>query len=70
MLALLLWLVPPFFDWAVLNAVVRARQRGLPRRAHEHGACWGVIAEKCRLILFGRYPFEEQWRPLVAPARC
>jgi general L-amino acid transport system permease protein len=25
-----------------------------------------VIAEKHRLIFFGRYPFEEQWRPLVA----
>jgi general L-amino acid transport system permease protein len=27
-----------------------------------------VVAEKGRLILFGRYPFEEQWRPLVASA--
>ena len=25
-----------------------------------------MIAEKYRLIIFGRYPFEEQWRPLVA----
>ena len=30
------------------------------------GACWGVIAEKYRLIIFGRYPYEEQWRPQVA----
>ena len=30
------------------------------------GACWGFIAEKWRLILFGRYPFEEQWRPAIA----
>ena len=30
------------------------------------GACWGVVAEKYRLILFGRYPYDEQWRPLVA----
>jgi general L-amino acid transport system permease protein len=34
-------------------------------RADGCGACWGVIAEKYRLIIFGRYPFEEQWRPLV-----
>jgi general L-amino acid transport system permease protein len=26
------------------------------------------VAEKYRFILFGRYPFEEQWRPLVATA--
>jgi general L-amino acid transport system permease protein len=30
------------------------------------GACWGVITEKWRFIIFGRYPFEEQWRPEVA----
>lgn len=35
-------------------------------RADGVGACWGVVAEKYRLIIFGRYPFEEQWRPLVA----
>ncbi len=27
-----------------------------------------MVAEKGRLILFGRYPYEEQWRPLVACA--
>lgn len=27
------------------------------------GACWGFVAEKWRLILFGRFPYEEQWRP-------
>ncbi|MDO9415313.1 amino acid ABC transporter permease, partial [Pararhizobium sp.] len=31
-----------------------------------HGACWGVIAEKWRPLLFGRYPFEDQWRPAIA----
>jgi general L-amino acid transport system permease protein len=30
------------------------------------GACWAVIVEKHRLILFGVYPYEEQWRPLLA----
>ena len=34
------------------------------RAAAGSGACWGVIAEKYRLILFGRYPFERA----VAPA--
>ena len=65
--ALLLWLVPPFFGWSVLHAVVVPDNEAC-RAAHEHGACWGVVAEKGRLILFGRYPFEEQWRPLVACA--
>jgi len=65
--AMLLWLVPPFFGWSVLNAVF-APDNAACRAAHDHGACWGVIAEKGRLILFGRYPFEEQWRPLAACA--
>jgi len=36
------------------------------RAASGTGACWGVVAEKGRLILFGRYPFEQQWRALIA----
>src|SRR5215468_690736 len=27
------------------------------------GACWAVISEKYRFILFGTYPFDQQWRP-------
>ncbi len=66
-LAILLWLVPPLFGWSVLNAVA-APDNAACRAAHEIGACWGVVAEKGRLILFGRYPYEEQWRPLAACA--
>lgn len=36
------------------------------RVSRGQGACWGEVAEKYRLILFGRYPFEQQWRPLLA----
>ncbi|MEP6609496.1 MAG: ABC transporter permease subunit, partial [Burkholderiaceae bacterium] len=64
-IAALFYYVPALIDWAVINAVTRpdlAACRALERG----GACWGVIAEKYRLILFGRYPFDEQWRPLVA----
>lgn len=61
---ILLWYLPALFNWAVLSAY------WLPdaQACHpvEVGACWGVVAEKYRLIIFGRYPFEEQWRPLVA----
>ena len=38
------------------------------RAASGVGACWGVVAEKGRLILFGRYPYAEQWRALLACA--
>ncbi len=60
----LLWYIPQFLNWAIFSA--RWAPVAEACRAEGAGACWGVIAEKYRLILFGRYPFEEQWRPLVA----
>ena len=64
-LAVLGYAVPPLLSWAVFNAVF-APDNAACRAVAEYGACWGVVAEKYRLILFGRYPFAEQWRPLVA----
>ena len=32
------------------------------------GACWAVIEDKYRFILFGRYPYQEQWRPAICIA--
>lgn len=63
-LALLLVLIPLawlLLDWAVLSAVFRPDLEAC-RAATGQGACWGVVAEKWRIILFGRYPLEEQWR--------
>ena len=53
------------FEWAVLHAVFRPDVE-LCRALDHGGACWGMIAEKYRIILFGRYPYEAQWRPLLA----
>ena len=51
-----------FVQWSVTQAVFVA-DAGLCRALDGTGACWGLIAEKWRLILFGRYPHAEQWRP-------
>ena len=64
-LGALAWALPPMFRWGVVNAVFGADNAAC-RAAAETGACWGVVAEKYRLILFGRYPYAEQWRPLLA----
>jgi general L-amino acid transport system permease protein len=65
-LALLAWkLVPPLVHWAFLDAVWRPDAAACRQAA---GACWGFIAEKWRFILFGTYPYEEQWRPAGAIA--
>ncbi|HEY0858252.1 MAG TPA: amino acid ABC transporter permease [Albitalea sp.] len=61
---LLLWYVPQFLHWALFTAEWRPNADAC--RAEDAGACWGVVAEKYRLIIFGRYPFDEQWRPLAA----
>ncbi|MBK6602671.1 MAG: amino acid ABC transporter permease [Betaproteobacteria bacterium] len=59
--------LPPALRWLVGSAVWHPDYAAC--RALDHaGACWGFVAEKWRLILFGRYPFAEQWRPLAATA--
>ncbi len=60
----LLYLVPQFLSWAIFRAAWAPNYDAC--RVDGVGACWGVVAEKYRFILFGRYPFEEQWRPLIA----
>ena len=36
--------------------------------AHGTGACWAMVGEKYRFILFGRYPYDQQWRPAICIA--
>ncbi|PXW99383.1 amino acid ABC transporter membrane protein 2 (PAAT family) [Sphaerotilus hippei] len=67
LLAAAAWALPPLFDQALLHAVWRADLDAC-QAARGSGACWGVITEKHRLIVFGRYPLEEQWRPALATA--
>lgn len=64
-LAALVLMVPRVIDWTWVHAVFD-RNADLCQQARGMGACWGVVAEKYRVIIFGRYPFDEQWRPLVA----
>ena len=63
---LLGWLGWHLLDWGVIDAVTAPDYAAC--KAAEHGACWGFVAEKWRLILFGRYPYEQQWRPALATA--
>ncbi len=60
-----LFYLPPLFDWAIVQAVLQPNA-DVCQQARGTGACWGVIVEKYRLIIFGRYPYEEQWRPEIA----
>lgn len=56
--------LPALFDWLLFDAVFSAPDRRACRAAGS-GACWAFIVEKHRFILFGLYPYDEQWRPLA-----
>lgn len=53
------WLV----RWGVLDAQLRPDAQACRQAG---GACWGVVAEKYRLVLLGRFPAHETWRPVMA----
>jgi general L-amino acid transport system permease protein len=65
LLAFALWTLPNLFGWLFFNAVYQPNAEAC-QAARGSGACWGAIAEKYRLVIFGRYPYDEQWRPLLA----
>ncbi|MGG5809448.1 amino acid ABC transporter permease [Falsiroseomonas sp. CW058] len=66
--AALLWLLARagmgFWDWAVTRASLDAPNAEACARAG--GACWSFLADRWRLILFGPYPYAQQWRPALA----
>lgn len=66
-LALAVMYLPGIADWAIFHAVFRADLAAC-QAARETGACWGVVTEKYRLIIMGRYTYEEQWRSEIATA--
>lgn len=55
--------VPPFFRWAIVDSLWFST--GEACRGTE-GACWSVIPANIRFILFGFFPYQLQWRPLLA----
>ena len=60
----LLWkIVPPLFKWAVIDGTWFTTGEACRKAS---GACWSVITTNLRFILFGFYPYELQWRPLMA----
>jgi general L-amino acid transport system permease protein len=60
-----------FIDWAFINAIwsVPSTPAGPDTRACRAldgaGACWALIGEKHRFILFGTYPYDQHWRPAL-----
>ena len=58
--------VPDIVSWAFIDAVWHTEDPKVCRQAA--GACWAVIAEKHRVMLFGTFPYDEHWRGVLAIA--
>jgi general L-amino acid transport system permease protein len=69
---LLAWAGFVLVDWGVIHAVwhVPHGPDGWPDvarcRVPQAGACWAIVHDKLRLVLFGSYPPGQQWRPALA----
>jgi general L-amino acid transport system permease protein len=55
--------VPPLVRWALIDAIWSAPNG---QACHGGGACWAFIGAKLRFIVFGRYPADQDWRPLIS----
>lgn len=51
------------FLWGIVDAVWYAP--GAVACKSGSGACWAIISEKYRLILFGTFPYDQQWRCVI-----
>ena len=59
------WAWSPTWNAASLSEC-REILHGLGRDGHFAGACWGVIRDRWLQLLFGFYPSELYWRPILA----
>lgn len=62
-LAFLIKFVPPFLQWALIDATWFTSGTGCKDGT---GACWSVVTQNLRFVIFGFYPHELHWRPFTA----
>jgi general L-amino acid transport system permease protein len=68
LLAAIASFLPGLLDWLVFEAVWGPQPAAACEAARGQGACWAVVWEKVRVMMFATYPYEEQWRPGVVVA--
>ena len=79
LLYLIIRVAVSFIDWAFIRAIWSVPQaasgpdtsvcRALADPAAPvPGACWAILPEKWRLMLFGVFPYDQQWRPGICIA--
>ncbi|AZO70194.1 MAG: amino acid ABC transporter permease [Mesorhizobium sp.] len=73
-IAIVAWILPQVLNWAFINAQWTGPDRTVCTTASQGGiqpdgwtgACWAFVNAKFGQFMFGTYPVEERWRPIVA----
>ena len=60
------WVAFKVIGWAFVSAIGPWQDAQLCKASS--GACWPFLTEKLPLILFGTFPYDERWRPLLVSA--
>jgi general L-amino acid transport system permease protein len=66
----LVWFLPPFLQWAFIDAQWTGTDRSACATIAQGGmqpdgwagACWAFVGSKFDQFMYGRYPIEERWR--------
>ena len=72
-IAFLLWVLPGMLEWLFFNAVWSGSDRSACTTIAQggiqpdgwSGACWAFIGDRFQQFMFGRYPYDERWRPIL-----
>lgn len=72
-LVLVAMILPPIIDWAFVQAQWTGPDRTVCATVAQggvqpdgwSGACWAFVNAKFGQFMFGRYPLEERWRPIL-----
>lgn len=72
-LVLVAMILPPIIDWAFIQAQWTGPDRSVCATVAQggiqpdgwSGACWAFVNAKFGQFMFGRYPLEERWRPIL-----
>ena len=64
LILLVAWqLIPPFIRWTFIDSVWNTTGEAC---REIKGACLSIVPANLRLVIFGFYPADQQWRPLLA----
>jgi len=64
-IAILLWIIPPFIKWSIIDANFAGHTRA---DCTGDGACWVFVKAKLSMFMYGFYPEADRWRVNLAYA--